>query len=397
MRGADEGGGDAQRQQIVVVQVLLNVDTGHVVFYTDTVSQNREKREYDALEGTTHVGSKAMLEQQVGQWLHLERMALHYRLLGQTQRPSSLVLYLHGFPSCAKEAALFATHASKRDALILAVDRPGFGHSPTTPHCIHSFIKSDLPHFLASILPSLPSSSFQKFSILGVSGGGPYTCSALYNWSISPPKNLPPIHAVTLAAAMPSGMYYRNSFSSLPLKTKLQWSIFKYAPSSLLGKLSLYQRRIMVDISSMYLSGNPVDKKKALDQLKIYMSPTDFQTLTNPDSDVDYMKVFMEFSRDAFSQPEDAFSLAFSNTAKQYFADPGFRLEDIPPLRTAENPDGRTAKVHIFQGGADVQVPKELGFMLAKIPDSKLHFCENESHISLLVNKSRDIIDSLLD
>ncbi|KAJ3120531.1 hypothetical protein HK098_004535 [Nowakowskiella sp. JEL0407] len=321
---------------------------------------------------------------------------LAYSLFGHSkggELPKSVIVYFHGFPSSRYEASVFEKEAERWKAVIISIDRPGFGDSDPHPeHTITSFVKEEVPQLVSSVTESYFNSSVAtppKFSVIGVSGGGPYACSALYNWSVNPPENLPPLLSVSFVAAMPSGLYYPGSFSTLNLLTQMQYSIFYYSPIPVLKSFCLWQRSIMEDITTKYFSGNEQDKTKAIQSIKSYMLANDFDSLVRISEDgIDNLKTFMEFSRNAFKQSEEVYSQAFCTTAKQYFADPGFRLENIPTMQS-----GRTAKVHIFQGGKDMQVAKELGLMLSKIPDSTFHFEEKESHASLLVNCAKTIME----
>ena len=59
----------------------------------------------------------------------------------------------------------------------------------------------------------------------------------------------------------------------------------------------------------------------------------------------------------------------------------GFRLEDI------------VLPVHVYQGGFDRNVPPEMGeFIARQLPLGRYHFCPDEGHLSIAVNKFGDCL-----
>lgn len=83
------------------------------------------------------------------------------------------VFYFHGVPGSRLEAGIAHEAALKRGLTIIALDRPGIGRSDYEPE--RTLL--DWPEAVASVADQL---SLDKFSILGISGGGPYAavCAA---------------------------------------------------------------------------------------------------------------------------------------------------------------------------------------------------------------------------
>lgn len=77
------------------------------------------------------------------------------------------LFYCHGFPASRLEAELTATAAAWIGVRVVAADRPGFGLSDFKPG--RSLI--DWPDDLRELADLL---GIDRFSVLGVSGGGPY-------------------------------------------------------------------------------------------------------------------------------------------------------------------------------------------------------------------------------
>jgi pimeloyl-ACP methyl ester carboxylesterase len=83
------------------------------------------------------------------------------------------VLYFHGFPGSRLEARVAAAAAARLGLRLLAVDRPGFGQSTFHPD-------RRIGDWAADIDALADRLALRRFSIVGVSGGGPYAlaCAA---------------------------------------------------------------------------------------------------------------------------------------------------------------------------------------------------------------------------
>jgi pimeloyl-ACP methyl ester carboxylesterase len=83
------------------------------------------------------------------------------------------VVYCHGFPSSRHEALLLHDNAVAEGARVIAIDRPGYGESDYQP----GRAILDWPADVAAVADQL---ELERFSVMGVSGGGPYAlaCAA---------------------------------------------------------------------------------------------------------------------------------------------------------------------------------------------------------------------------
>lgn len=81
------------------------------------------------------------------------------------------VVFHHGWPGSRYQAAFLDPLAKERGVRVLAPDRPGIGLSESRPG--RRF--SDWPEDLAAFADRL---GIDRFKVLGVSGGGPYTLAA---------------------------------------------------------------------------------------------------------------------------------------------------------------------------------------------------------------------------
>jgi len=85
------------------------------------------------------------------------------------------LFYFHGFPGSRKEASLLFEDSYSSDWRIIAVDRPGMGLSDFHPNRT----LRDWPFDIRELANRL---GIDRFTIIGVSGGGPY--AAVCAWAI---------------------------------------------------------------------------------------------------------------------------------------------------------------------------------------------------------------------
>jgi pimeloyl-ACP methyl ester carboxylesterase len=85
----------------------------------------------------------------------------------------SPVLYFHGYPGSRLEARVAAAAAARLGVRLLSVDRPGFGQSTFHPG-------RRIGSWAADIDALADQLGLERFSVMGVSGGGPYAlaCAA---------------------------------------------------------------------------------------------------------------------------------------------------------------------------------------------------------------------------
>ncbi len=85
------------------------------------------------------------------------------------------IIYCHGFPSSRLEARLAAEAAQKLNIRLIAADRPGLGQSSPQPD--RHF--KDFPDDIVALADHL---NIERFSLVAVSGGGPYAmaCAEQY-------------------------------------------------------------------------------------------------------------------------------------------------------------------------------------------------------------------------
>ena len=85
----------------------------------------------------------------------------------------SPVLFLHGWPGSSAQGVYLHRHALERGLRIIAPDRPAIGRSTSIPE--RRFL--DFPPLAAGLMDAL---GCGRFSIFGVSGGGPYALACAW-------------------------------------------------------------------------------------------------------------------------------------------------------------------------------------------------------------------------
>jgi pimeloyl-ACP methyl ester carboxylesterase len=101
-----------------------------------------------------------------------DRRRLAYAEYGDPQGYPTL--YFHGFPGSRLEAVLASASAAKAGVRLIAADRPGIGESDFQPGRRLLDWPADVLHLADHI-------GLARFTIVGVSGGGPYAAVCAYS------------------------------------------------------------------------------------------------------------------------------------------------------------------------------------------------------------------------
>jgi pimeloyl-ACP methyl ester carboxylesterase len=300
---------------------------------------------------------------------------LAYLVLGN---PSStkVVIQHHGFPSSKQEGLIFHEKAGQKDLKLVCVDRPGYGDSDVdVEHTIKKFVTEDLVELVGALVPK-PT----QISMLGVSGGGPYVASSLVYW----PTIAPPIKSAIFCASM---LPFDPKVSTLSFKFRMMFSMFGWSWYALYPMFSM-QAYLMKSFFSSYLEegAEQIENQASIkNKMKSAMTTVDFEALEKPTGDYDYFRTFMLFLRDAYKHPD--YVNVFIRQAWQYSNDPGWRMSEIKT----------NAKVMVFQGGLDTQVPSQVGELIAaEIPGAELKLFPEEGHVSIMINQQDAILDACL-
>jgi pimeloyl-ACP methyl ester carboxylesterase len=258
------------------------------------------------------------------------------------------VLCFHGSPSSRLEPLLIGEDVFVRLGLrIIAPDRPGMGRSSFQPH--RGF--SDWPVDVVALADSL---GLDKFSVLGLSGGGVYVaaCAARI------PERL---HSAVIV----SGAWRMDQprlLARLHVMTRLTWRLAKHAPMLL----------------RLLLRSMAATAGKDLAQMKNILPQPDYDAFESPGR----YEAFGYILREAMRQgPKGA-----TWDMRLYVHPLDVRLQDIRiPLQ-------------VFHGEKDENVPIALvREALASLPTAKLTTYPHEAHVSTLCNRFDDIAKALLE
>ena len=259
------------------------------------------------------------------------------------------VFYFQGFPGSRLEAQSNHDAFLKAGIQLLALDRPGIGHSTRK----NKRKLLDWPDDVVEIAKIL---KLEKFSILGVSGGGPYALACA--------RAIPGyLNKVTVACGL-GPMDAPNATSGMMLSNRVLFRYGKFFPPVLHLSTFLMVRQ---------LSSKPAKGlKKFVEGLpepdRLVLSKTDAQDFVAASA--------VEGVRQGSGPLLEEIGI--------YSRSWGFKLEDL------------NVPVSLFQGEVDIDVPASMARHQASlIPDCEINLYPDDGHFSLLVNHIDEIIASL--
>ena len=259
------------------------------------------------------------------------------------------VFYFHGFPGSRLEPQSNHDAFLKAGIRILALDRPGMGES--TRKSKRKLL--DWPDDGVEVAKIL---NLEKFSVLGVSGGGPYALACA--------RAIPGyLDKVTVACGL-GPMDAPNATSGMMLSNRVLFRYGKFFPPVLHLSTFLMVRQ---------LSSKPAKGlKKFVEGLpepdRLVLSKTDAQDFVAASA--------VEGVRQGSGPLLEEIGI--------YSRSWGFKLEDL------------NVPVSLFQGEVDIDVPASMARHQASlIPDCEINLYPNDGHFSLLVNHIDEIIASL--
>jgi pimeloyl-ACP methyl ester carboxylesterase len=263
-----------------------------------------------------------------------------------TGRP---VFYFHGFPGSRLEPQSNHEAFLKAGIQLLALDRPGIGYSTRK----NQRQLLDWPDDVVEVAKIL---NLEKFSILGVSGGGPYALACA--------RTIPGyLDKVTVACGL-GPMDAPNATSGMMLSNRI---LFRY------GRFFTPLLRLPVFLMVQQLSSEPV---KGFDKF--------IKGLPEPDrlvlSEITDQKIVLASATEGVRQGSGPLLDDIGIYSKSW----GFELEDI------------SVPVSFFQGEVDVDVPASMArYQADLIPNCEINLYPTDGHFSLLVNHIDEIIASL--
>ena len=232
---------------------------------------------------------------------------------------------------------------------VIAPDRPSIGSAPM----IAGRTLTDWPAQVVALADSL---GIGRFSVLGVSGGGPYALVAA--WGL--PGRIVSAHVVCGA---PPVADLAGTGRLHPGYRFLIW-LYRQHPKS---------------VRAVFAAARPFlfwqGAARFLPPLRIFLPRPDAEALSDPT----YFDVIFGCQRDAFADLDGLF------TDAKIYAEPwGFRPEEI------------LVPVHFWHGKDDANFHHSLASELAaRIPGALLNLVENEAHFSLPIRRVREVLANI--
>ena len=280
-----------------------------------------------------------------------DNRVLAYMVTGDS-KGKPLFLF-HGLHSSRFEALSVHEVMLEKGIRLIAIDRPGMGHSTFQEDRKVLDIVNDVTA-LAEYL------GIEKFSVLGVSSGGKYALACAYQ---IPQK----LHSCNIiAGASPMEFLTRD----MPLFNRFFINIIQFFPS-LIRPIYwfLYGR----------LSKNRSDSEAFLEHIIHVLGDIDKKLF----EDKKIKKCLLDAFHESYQQGTKgvAYDAHFDILKSSW----GFKVEDID-----------YTPIHFWHGGLDKGVPFSMTKqMIDKIPNAALKFYPQEGHMSLIFNKIDEIMNVL--
>lgn len=231
---------------------------------------------------------------------------------------------------------------------LVVFDRPGFGLSDYQPNRT----LKDFPNDLAELADAL---GIERFAIVGISGGGPYTAATAYA--------LP--NRVTTAALVSAGgpADAPHAMDGIAPMRRIGYYIARYAPALL--------------VPLLWLTNNPQrNPTKFFAQYTAHNPPSDQALFAQPEFRAMMMANYSEATRQGLR----GFARELWIVARPW----DFRLEDI------------CVPVLIWHGDADNSTPISMArYVASKIPNCRAIYLPNEGHL-FLFKRWREILSALV-
>ncbi|MDA1005889.1 MAG: alpha/beta hydrolase [Verrucomicrobia bacterium] len=258
--------------------------------------------------------------------------------------------YFHGWPSSRLQGRLLHKIGQEQGLRIIAPDRPGIGQSSPQPNRR----LADWPALLGSLADAL---GHERFLVMGVSGGGPYALAAAH-WL---PER---VEAASVVGGAPP-------LREFPDKSAL---LFPYRVLLKLRPIAPLVMTPLLPISRFIASQHPTDAP--LRWCFRWVSPMDREAINKHDD----LQIIMGSFREGIIQG----GRHLIRDADIYSSDWEIDFEKI------------SVPVDIWHGTEDRNLPLSMVRQIAtRIPTAHTHWVE-EGHYSLPINRTPDLIHSLL-
>lgn len=260
-----------------------------------------------------------------------DRRKLGYAIYGDIK--GKPVFYFHGWPTSRFHAADLNALARENHIQLISIDRPGIGLS--------DYKKRTLLDWSDDVVELADQMHIEKFSVMGVSGGGPYAAACAYKI----PHRL--INTAIVVGIAPP--YIPKLLDGMPFLTKFGWA--NYAKSALLRK----------GATLLHYMNAKYGPSFGLHRF-MFGAKKDRQVLSDPSIREEVRRGYKETFRTGYIGAQQDLEL--------YTKDWGFQLSDIK------------TKVFLFYGEMDQNVPIAMGkYYHLHIKNSTLFTYPHEGHL----------------
>jgi len=259
------------------------------------------------------------------------------------------LFYFHGFPGSRKEAGLLFDQTRSSEWRIFAIDRPGMGLSDFMP----GRTLRDWPSDVRQLADHL---GFKRFSIIGISGGGPY--AAVCAWA------LPERVICAGIACGPDQLDEQETLHKLGARNRTALQLLRYFPW--LGK------------------GSYAASAFVLKHWPLLMLDTHRHSLPRRDQMVLQENSVREALASSFVESLRQGSKGGAQELTILCSPWSFDLRSIQP------------PIALWHGELDTIVPVNMGRKIASlIPGCRSQFFSEDGHYSLLVTRSEAMLQGL--
>ncbi len=277
-----------------------------------------------------------------------DRNKLNYNVWGDIEKSSRVVLFFHGFPGSHKQAQSLNRYVTKHNFSLIAVDRPGYGHSTYTR-------PGDFRHHCEGIVELLDYLNVQKISVVGVSGGAPmaHLISSLY------PERIEKL--CIICGLVP---FASNSIKLFSINQKRAMIIRKWTPSVIFKRFA--------DLALKHFG-----PEKKMQHFLSFLNEADKRSLQAPENRLVILQSMLEARRQKSKGVVWDSALYAQNWLNHC------NLENLKKF-----------PVSYYHGKQDRLLKYEMSmYMNDRIPHSKITLFEEEGHYSLAFDRAEEILE----
>ncbi|KAJ4122712.1 hypothetical protein NW768_010152 [Fusarium equiseti] len=258
------------------------------------------------------------------------------------------IFYFHGFPSSRLEAQPVDEIAQRVGVRLIALDRPGFGLSSPNP----GYRIIDWP---SDVMELAKAKSLDRFSVFGLSGGGPFALACAY---ALPKSKLVSVGLFASAPPWEAGIQHVDASRKL-----LRFLAVNY-PNLLTGALNVANRSIRWLVLT----------RPAIKRIGKWLDTEDSKHPPTPESKKPHEERIQDLVKMLLDEPFRQGAGGTVYEAKLLSSlDWGFKLEDA-----------NFEKVLIWHGVKDTNAPIEMiRYMAEKVPGSELVEFEEDTHYTM--------------